>query len=122
MTWKPKPAKKLEAITDPKVTARLLDKVEESPNGCWLWTGCKDKRGYGKIKVAGVSEWAHRIAYAIFHGTIHEKMTVNHKCSNAGCVNPAHLELMTVSDNSKERYERHGGIQKTDQQPCHESR
>ncbi len=78
--------------------------------GCWIWTGHKDKKGYGQFKWLRRSWWAHRLSYRTFVGKIPEGMTINHKrqpCGNPSCVNPAHLELMTLAENTTERNDYH---------------
>lgn len=98
----PKPP--LEAIR------RLVKKLKgvHVPNGCWFWTGYKDSKGYGQIKVQGQARWAHRIAYAHWKGPIPEGETVQHGCFNPSCCNPAHLALMSRSANSSEAASRRG--------------
>lgn len=111
MAHKHNKSHELPAITDHSVKLRLLDGLEiNSETGCWDWKKCTDEHGYGKIWYNGKSHWVHRIAYAIFKGTIPEGMTVDHSheagCRNRACCNPAHLEVMSMSDNSKRRWEK----------------
>lgn len=68
-------------------------------DGCWLWTGATNNRGYGVCRVGEVTQLAHRVAYVMYNGPIPEKLTVDHVCSNQLCVNPAHLHLETNGDN-----------------------
>jgi hypothetical protein len=89
----------------PSVARRLLDKVGTDPNGtgCWLWTGHTDGKGYGQLKLngrRGRAYWAHRMSYACFRGPIPAGMTIEHMCRVPSCVNPLHLELATVSENT----------------------
>lgn len=76
-----------------------------SPGACWPWLGWCYPTGYGAIswrespakkKTAAV----HRIAWWLAHGPIPEDLTVDHMCRTRNCVNPAHLRLLTVSENS----------------------
>lgn len=64
---------------------------------CIVWTGAIDRDGYGTLG----SRRAHRIAYEKAHGPIPEGMTVDHLCFNPPCVNPAHLRLLTRSENGR---------------------
>ena len=69
-------------------------------NGCWEWQGYLDKDGYGNFLLLRKSRRAHRVSYWAFSGEKPDKLTVHHKCKNTRCVNPKHLELMTVSENN----------------------
>lgn len=69
---------------------------------CWLWTGCKNKDGYGKIRFNGKTELAHRVAWELANGPLAEGLTIDHvwpKCQNRSCVNLAHLEPVTNKEN-----------------------
>lgn len=68
---------------------------------CWPWTG-QTSGGYG---ICG-REGAHRIAYRFEHGNIPKGMLVRHSCDNPICVNPAHLLMGTVQDNTNDMLER----------------
>lgn len=94
------------ARPSPKIMVRFFDKIFVSPNGCWIWTGSLDTNGYGKFKLNGKSRSVHRISYAFFNREIPEGMTVNHTCCKRCCVNPDHLELMTMSENGRDSWER----------------
>ena len=72
---------------------------------CWLWTGCKDKWGYGRFKFEK-ENLAHRASWVFFHGPIPEGMDVLHKCDNPPCVNPDHHYLGTDIENMRDRDER----------------
>lgn len=62
---------------------------------CWLWTG-GTSYGYGLF-------WnvpAHRWAYENLVGPIPPGLHIDHLCRNPPCVNPAHLEPVTVRENT----------------------
>ncbi len=62
---------------------------------CWLWTGDRDPRGYGRVWVDDHKEWAHRFIYVRLIGPIDQDLQIDHLCRVRGCVNPFHLEPVT---------------------------
>lgn len=77
--------------------ARLYARTERRPNGCWAWTGSKNRKGYGQVSVAGRLQRTHRVSWSVSHGEIPEGTLVLHHCGNASCVNPDHLYLETLA-------------------------
>lgn len=71
---------------------------------CWLWTGSKDKRGYGRISPANWRDAplvAPRVSWEIANRRmVPSGMFVMHSCDNPPCVNPAHLSIGTAKDNA----------------------
>jgi len=82
---------------------RFWEKVRKSA-GCWIWTGCKDRKGYGHIGIGSKlrSVAAHRISYKFAYGDFDQSLFVLHKCDNTSCVNPKHLFLGTHQDNMRD--------------------
>lgn len=71
--------------------------------GCWLWTACLTKWGYGSIRNNKTTELAHRVSYRLFNGDVPEELCVLHTCDVPGCVNPDHLFLGTNNDNVQDK-------------------
>jgi len=87
------------------LATRFWSKVRRGePNACWPWTGSTDGRGYGHLSAypKGSPLKAPRVAWEIANGPIPDGMLVRHKCDNPPCVNPAHLELGTQKDNTRD--------------------
>jgi hypothetical protein len=69
-------------------------------DGCWEWIGAKIPDGYGQMLWDGRLQLAHRISYEIAYGRpVPEGLTIDHLCRNRACVNPAHLEVVTMTVN-----------------------
>jgi len=73
---------------------------------CWQWDPEKlqNGTGYGNFGVRGDIVGAHRYAWTILVGDIPEGMHIDHLCRNRGCVNPDHLEIVTIEENVKRGY------------------
>lgn len=82
----------------PKRAAALEEKfwarVNKS-NGCWLWTGTVQVRGYGAFFISKARGYvkAHRFSYELNVGPIPDGMLVCHRCDVRNCVRPDHLFL-----------------------------
>lgn len=81
-----------------RLPLRFESKVERTDT-CWLWMGATNSKGYGCWSVDGVSQLAHRVAYQTLVGPIPEGLTIDHLCRVKVCVNPAHLEPVTMLEN-----------------------
>jgi hypothetical protein len=80
---------------------RLLLKTDVSPDGCWLWRGGDNGRGYGVMGLRDPrrTTYVHRVMYELAKGPILEGYEVAHTCDVRNCVRPSHLVLMTHAGN-----------------------
>lgn len=86
---------------------RFWVKVDTSGE-CWLWLASTCGQGYGQffvrkgIGAKGVRPFnalAHRAAWELTNGQIPDGLTIDHICRNRICVNPAHMEIVTLREN-----------------------
>ncbi len=78
---------------------------------CWLWTGWKDRNGYGRFSIPHPSGdgkkrvhiMSHRLVYMLSYGPIDEDLVLDHLCLNRSCVRPSHLEMVTQEENIRRR-------------------
>jgi len=57
--------------------------------------------GYGQIYLSGDRKMAHRATYEYLVGEIPEGLHIDHLCGVRLCVNPDHLEPVTVLENNR---------------------
>lgn len=85
---------------------KFLQRIVIHESDCWLWVGSLNNEGYGNFVFeylpngrARVQRGAHRVSYELFVGPIPAGLHLDHLCRVTGCVNPAHLEPVTVAEN-----------------------
>ncbi|PCC29858.1 hypothetical protein CIK76_05000 [Glutamicibacter sp. BW80] len=76
---------------------RLWKSVQVTES-CWLWTGAL-LDGYGIIGSNGTCLRVHRLTYEQLVGEIPQGLVLDHLCRVRNCVNPSHLEPVTIKEN-----------------------
>ncbi|MGV9540875.1 HNH endonuclease signature motif containing protein [Nocardia beijingensis] len=79
-------------------------RISVSAEGCWNWTGSRDRHGYGMFWVDKHHKIAHRAVYENSVGPIPKNLELDHLCRNIACVNPDHLEPVTRKENIRRRF------------------
>ena len=81
-------------------------KQVEFDGECWTWTGEMSHNGYGRfiIEYGGrgkprIRQAAHRWLYHETVEKLDDKVTLDHLCRNRLCVNPDHLEPVSIGEN-----------------------
>lgn len=77
---------------------RIMDKVDIGDNLCWLFP-YTDKRGYAMVWFGRRPEKGHRFMYRVYKGEIPEGLQIDHLCMVKNCINPDHLEAVTLAEN-----------------------
>lgn len=97
--------------------ARVQERVEVTPDGCWLWLGALNRDGYGSMRtgVGNAVGQPHRLAVIVRDGAIPQGLEVDHRCHDSHChetpcphrrcVNPEHLATVTHRANLRRHYE-----------------
>ena len=90
---------------------RFITKVQHPEDSeCWIWTGAKNDSNRGIIHTHSHNRHSlvHRVSYELFVGPIPAGMTIDHVkargCTSTLCVNPAHLEPVTLRENIRRHH------------------
>lgn len=91
----------LEPERTAELRARLLKLVEiDASSGCWLWKGPLTF-GYARRWIDGKRVYVHRAMYELTHGAVSDELDLDHVCRVRRCINPAHMEKVTPTENNR---------------------
>lgn len=76
-----------------------IPEYDPSLGPCWIWTGSPSNTGYGRFSMDGKRKSAHVWALEFASVEIPEGHEVDHLCRVQLCVNPSHLEPVTMYEN-----------------------
>jgi hypothetical protein len=78
----------------------ILDRVcEPDACGCWPWVN-PTENGHGRV----MGRNAHCVVYEIFGYEIPDGFLLDHLCLFKACVNPAHMEPVTLAENTRRHF------------------
>jgi hypothetical protein len=85
---------------DERLPAKVWDRVHPCPmTGCWLWAAGLSDAGYGTLRRDGKNTLAHRLSFESLVGDIPDGLCIDHLCRVRCCINPAHMEPVTMREN-----------------------
>ena len=77
----------------------IEDRGYETP--CWIWQLGLTPKGYARRRLPGETRmtFVHRASYQMKHGQVPDDLVIDHLCQQKSCVNPDHLEPVTIGEN-----------------------
>lgn len=86
---------------EPRLDRFFRDCIE-SEAGCWVKQHGIDRHGYSSVDLpGGTRQRGHRFVWEEFRGPIPDGLVLDHLCRNTACVNPDHLEPVTIAVNNQ---------------------
>lgn len=82
-----------------RLRSRIMDRVKFE-DGCWLCSLFINHKGYSTVGVRRSVFRSHRVMWELDRGPIPDGLTIDHLCKNKSCVNPDHMEIVSVAENT----------------------
>lgn len=79
-----------------------LREHSRSEGDCLLWTGFRNRLGYGETYWRNRKWMAHRLLYAATYGAFDPWLDIMHTCDNPSCIAIRHLKAGTVGENMRD--------------------
>jgi hypothetical protein len=112
MPTPPKPLTSWQQTLPEELPRHIRRNIGPADSGCWRWTRSLDRDGYGWASLNNKTYLAHRIIYILLRGEPAPGLQLDHlchtndsncpggrSCIHRRCVNPDHLEPVTVREN-----------------------
>ena len=85
------------------VRARLTERADVVERGhdtsCWISNRARMSNGYTRMYHSGKLWLTHRLSYEAHRGPIPDGLVIDHLCRQRACINPDHLEPVTMRIN-----------------------
>ena len=75
--------------------------VIDPDTGCWIWQRHRNSKGYGMAHDGNKLRVVHRWYWEEENGPVPDSLELDHLCRNRACCNPAHLELVSHTENMR---------------------
>lgn len=86
-------------VTSKKLLRILFEKCKLKPNGCIEVVGHDNGHGYGRFEINKRQHRAHKIVWECLIEKVPTGLVLDHLCRNKKCVNPEHLEVVSIKEN-----------------------
>lgn len=73
-------------------------RLGKEPGDCWEWIGSLNSLGYPGKTDGGKSTTGQRWLFQQLFGPLPAALSVRMKCGNRICMNPHHMEIVTLAD------------------------
>ena len=80
--------------------ANFATKFRIKKDNCWVWVGTTGRnKGRGNFRYNHTNYIAYNFLYRVLKGELPPGLVLDHLCRNPTCVNPKHLEPVTLVEN-----------------------
>lgn len=87
----------------------IIESRTNFTEGCWIWNGEQTINKYAWLRKNGKVYRLHRLMYELFIQKPDSKLVLDHLCEEKLCINPFHLEEVTIGENLRRYWENRKG-------------